>query len=77
MVTEELTPGDAELARRLDVLIRLSATSLVGERTGGEAIDVLARAGLENDLIAELAGTTPGTVRARRSETSRRKAAQK
>ena len=40
----------------------------IGEKTGGEAIEVLLRAGLDNEMIAELVGTTPGTVRARRAD---------
>jgi len=65
------------LGPKLDALVRLTAVSVLGGKTGGEAIDVLARAGLDNDLIADLVGTTPGTVRARRSTTSRTRAFQK
>lgn len=50
--------------QKLDILIRLAALQLVGERKGGEAIAVLGRAGMDNDLIADVVGTTPGTVRA-------------
>lgn len=77
MLTGECGRGDADLGKRLDALIRLTAMSILGERTGGDAIDVLARARLDNDLIADLVGTTPGTVRARRSATNRKKGAQK
>lgn len=65
------------LGPKLDALVRLTAMSVLGGKAGGEAIDMLARAGLDNDLIADLVGTTPGTVRARRSTTSRKKGAQK
>jgi hypothetical protein len=67
------TNGSPERTEELlDALVRLTAVSALSGRTGGEAIDLLARAGLGNDLIAELVGTTPATVRARRSLTSRK-----
>lgn len=72
MGTESINRGATELGSKLDALIRLMAVSVLGDRTGGEAIDVLAKAGLDNELIADLVGTTPGTVRARRSSTSRK-----
>ncbi len=72
MEPNDTSRGAADLGSKLDALIRLTAVSILGERTGGEAIDVLARAGLSNDLIAELVGTSPGSVRARRSSTSRK-----
>lgn len=56
-----------DLGKKLDVLIRLAAVQLLGEKTGAEAIAVLTRAGLDNDLIADLVATTPATVRATRS----------
>jgi DNA-binding NarL/FixJ family response regulator len=58
---------EEKVAAKLDALVRLTAMSLLGEKSGGEAIAVLARAGLENELIAELVGTTTATVRATRS----------
>lgn len=48
---------------QLDLLIRLTALQLVGDKTGSDAITVLGRAGLDNELIAEIVGTTPATVR--------------
>lgn len=61
------------IEEKLDSLIRLTAVSLLGERTGAEAIVLLAKAGLDNDVIAEVVGTTQATVRAARSRTSRKK----
>lgn len=55
------------LAHKLDMLIRLSAIQALGDRTGTDAIGVLVRAGLDNELIADLVGTTPATVRSARS----------
>jgi len=62
-----------ELAPRLDVLIRLIALQVLGERTGSQAIVLLGRAGLDNEIIAELVGTSPATVRATLSRARRRR----
>jgi hypothetical protein len=56
----------------LDALVRLTALSVLKGHSGGEAIDILVKAGLATDLIAELVGTTAATVRARRSVTNRK-----
>ncbi|MEX1046855.1 MAG: hypothetical protein WD757_01270 [Actinomycetota bacterium] len=56
--------GAQDQGQKLDILIRLSALQLVGERKRAEAIVVLGRAGMDNDLIADVVGTTPATVRA-------------
>ncbi|MGQ0668295.1 MAG: hypothetical protein ACT4PO_01240 [Actinomycetota bacterium] len=61
------------LEAKLDSLIRLTAVGILGERTGVEAITLLARAGLDTDVIAEVVGTTPATVRAARSRSARRR----
>ncbi len=55
----------------MDVLIRLAALQALGDKTGADAIALLGRVGLENDLIAELVGTTPATVRATLSRVRR------
>jgi DNA-binding CsgD family transcriptional regulator len=65
-------PGQQDLAAKMDALIRLTALQLLGEKTGAEAIAVLSRAGLDNDLIAEIVGTTPSTVRGALSRVRRR-----
>ena len=56
---------------QLDSLIRLTALQLMGDRSGVEAIALLGRAGLANEVIAELVGTTPATVRAALSRARR------
>jgi hypothetical protein len=56
---------------QLDALIRLTALQLLQDRSGAEAIAMLARAGLGNEMIAELTGTTAATVRATRSRARR------
>jgi hypothetical protein len=63
--------GSQDLASKMDVLIRLTAVQVMGDRTGADAIAVLGRAGLDNDLIAALVGTTPATVRATLSRVRR------
>ena len=60
------------LEQKLDALIRLTAVAVLGDRTGVEAIALLAKAGLDTDVIAEVVGTTPATVRAARSRSARR-----
>jgi len=57
---------------KLDIMIRLLASRAVEGRSKTEAILVLGVSGLETDLIAEIVGTTPGTVRARLSEAKRK-----
>jgi hypothetical protein len=57
---------------QLDSLIRLTALQVIGDRTGVEAIALLGRAGLDNELIAEVVGTTPATVRAALSRARRK-----
>ena len=63
---------DGGTGDKLDVLIKLTAVSVLGDKTGGEAIDVLLRTGLDNEMIADLVGTTAGTVRARRSDNNKK-----
>lgn len=59
---------DQEIGKKLDALVRLTALQVLGERTGKEeSIGILVRAGLDNDVIADVVGTTPATVRAARS----------
>lgn len=61
-----------DLERKLDDLVRLMALLVVGERVGAEAISILGRARLDNELIAELVGTSPATVRATLSRQRRK-----
>ncbi len=65
-------PSQQDLASKMDALIRLTALQVLGDKTGAEAISVLGRAGLDNDLIAEIVGTTPATVRGALSRVRRR-----
>lgn len=73
LIKERSGQDEAAIGEKLDALIRLIAVSVLGGKTGGEAIEVLLRAGLDNDLIADLVGTTPGTVRARRADYRKRR----
>ena len=52
----------AEVADKLDTLIRLTAMGLFGEKTQREKIELLSSAGLQPKEIADLLGTTPNTV---------------
>ena len=65
-------PGQQDLVAKMEVLIRLTALQVLGDKTGAEAIAVLGRAGLDNELIAEIVGTTPATVRGALSRIRRR-----
>lgn len=65
-------PVTQDLSSKMDVLIRLTAFQVLGDKTGAEAIRLLGRAGLDNDLIAEIVGTTPATVRAALSRVRRK-----
>lgn len=65
-------PSQHDLASKMDALIRLTALQVLGDRTGAEAIAVLGRAGLDNDVIAEIVGTTPSTVRGALSRVRRK-----
>jgi len=66
-----MTAAAQDLGSKMDMLIRLTALQLIGDRTGTEAIAVLGRSGLDNDLIALIVGTTPATVRATLSRVRR------
>ena len=66
-------PQETDIAAKLDVLIRLTAVSVLGDKSGGEAIDLLAQAGLDNETIADLVGTTKETVRVRRWKTAQKR----
>lgn len=55
----------------VDRLTRLIAVGLTKGAKQAEAIELLARADLPNDLIAAILDTTPATVRATRSRQNR------
>ncbi len=52
----------AEVAEKLDTLIRLTAIGLFGDKTQREKIELLSSAGLQPKDIADLLGTTANTV---------------
>ena len=59
-----MSDGDADqLAAKLDVLIRLVAVGICGDRPQREKIALLDSAGLLPKTIAEILGTTSNTVR--------------
>jgi CRP-like cAMP-binding protein len=63
-------PGEEnqQVAEKLDALIRLVALQLVADKGTVEGIRLLGRAGLDRNLIAQVVGTTPGTVSVRLAE---------
>jgi DNA-binding CsgD family transcriptional regulator len=61
-----------DLGAKLDALVRLAALQVMGDRTGAEAIVLLGRAGLDNELIAEIVKTSPATVRSTLSRARRK-----
>lgn len=65
-------PRDQDVATKLDALIRLTALHVVGDRKGQDAIELLGRADLDTDLIADVVRTSPATVRAALSRARRR-----
>ena len=54
--------SDQELSKELQILRRLLALSLIDGKKQREQIKLLAAAGLDRHEIAELLGTTAGTV---------------
>jgi DNA-directed RNA polymerase specialized sigma24 family protein len=52
-----------EISKKLDILTRLLALSLVGERKQQDQIMLLNSIGLQPKEIAEMLDTTPNTVR--------------
>jgi hypothetical protein len=68
-----MTAGDAaDVSQKLDALIRLTAIALIGDRSGIDAIAILARANLDNDTIASIVGSSAATVRSARSRLGKR-----
>jgi DNA-directed RNA polymerase specialized sigma24 family protein len=65
-------PRDQDLGAKLDALVRLTALQVVGDRKGKDAIELLGRAGLDTDLIAEMVDTSSATVRAALSRARRK-----
>ncbi len=54
--------------RKLDAIVRLLAGTHIEGKSKTEAINILGVLGLDPNLIAEMVGTTPGTVHTRLSE---------
>lgn len=57
-----------EISKKLDHLVVLFATSMVKGMKANAAILALDAAGLDRNLIAQVVGTSPSSVRARLSE---------
>jgi hypothetical protein len=71
------TPSDNELLqrieRRLDEMLRLSALQTTSGLKQGPAIELLAGAGIDRNVIAGLLHTTPNTVSVTLSKYARKK----
>jgi CRP-like cAMP-binding protein len=59
---EDTGPTLAEIAAKFDQVIRLLAISVIGDKKQRDQIAILSRVGLDRHEIAEILGTTPGTV---------------
>ncbi len=59
---EDTGPTITEISTKLDQAIRLLAISVISEKKQRDQIAILSRAGLDRHEIAEILGTTPGTV---------------
>jgi len=57
---------------KLDAIIRLLASGSIQGKSKTDAIIALGTLGLDPNLIAELVGTTPGTVYVRLSEVKKK-----
>ena len=55
-------PDIKAVADKLDTLIRLIGTAIVADNPRREQIRLLSTSGMQPKQIAELIGTTPGTV---------------
>lgn len=64
-----------EISQKLDQLVSLVAASTVKGMKQSEAILFLGAAGLDRNLIAQILGTTPGTVSVRLSQAKSSKTA--
>jgi len=66
-----------EISKKLDQLILLSAVNAVKGMKQTPAIVMLGAIGLDRNLIAQVVGTTPGTVSVRLSEAKKKSAPEK
>ncbi len=57
---------------KLDVIIKLLAANLCGDKTQTDSILVLSKLGLDRNTIAEIIGTKPSTVSVRLSEAKKK-----
>lgn len=69
--------GLRNITKKIDQLVALTAANAVKGMKPTEAILVLGALGLDRNLIAEIAGTTPATVSVRLSEAKSKKSSSK
>jgi DNA-binding CsgD family transcriptional regulator len=53
----------ADLVERIDILIRITGIQVGADKSTTERARLLKMAGLDNQTIADILNTTPGTVR--------------
>lgn len=70
-------PQYQELSKKLDLLTRLTALSLIADKQQQEQIILLSRAGFQPKEIAEIVGTTSNTVNVSLSKHRKKKARRK
>lgn len=63
-----------ELSKKLDLLTRLMALSLIADKQRQDQFILLSKAGVQPKEIAEIVGTTANTVRVALSQHRRKKA---
>lgn len=68
-MTEEILE---RIDTKLDIIIRLLAGKYIEGKGKTESILALSALGLDTNLIAEIVGTTPGTVSTRLSEVKKK-----
>lgn len=68
-----MNESDVEISSKVDILIRLVAIGITQGKTQKDQIALLAQAGLQPKMIAEILGTTPNTVSVALSKFKREK----
>ena len=61
-----------QISRKLDVLIALAMVTDVPKKTSAEKVGLLMRFGISNQEIADIVGTTKGTVEVLKSRAGKR-----
>ncbi|MGC1107044.1 MAG: hypothetical protein WA876_10935 [Candidatus Acidiferrales bacterium] len=72
-----MTPSNedvlSELSNKLNILIAVALSPDIRDKSGSEKIEFLTRFGISNQNVADVLGTTKGTVEVLKSRASKRK----